>query len=172
MLIGMPRLPHDDLREAFSLVDRPSGIDNQTAHRLRVRPAEQLRQQLTIGALRRWRGERADLEYVCILHLSATTMKSDVDRVLRRLLQSGESFDYAIECSGCELNGLASKVCNSLNDTVGDAKDDGEELVQRVEVLEKEVRDLRRSVEEQADETRELAQRLGKLETDQAENAR
>ena len=50
VLIGMQRLPHDDLREALSLVDRPSGIDNQTAHRLRVQLAEQLRQQLTIGA--------------------------------------------------------------------------------------------------------------------------
>ena len=50
VLIGMQRLPHEDLRDALSLVDRPSGIDNQTAHRLRVQLAEQLRQQLTIGA--------------------------------------------------------------------------------------------------------------------------
>ena len=50
ILIGMQRLPHDDLRETLSLVDRPSGIDNQTAHRLRVQLAEQLRQQLTMGA--------------------------------------------------------------------------------------------------------------------------
>ena len=50
VLIGMQRLPHDDLRDALSLIDRPSGMDNQTAHRLRVQLAEQLRQQLTIGA--------------------------------------------------------------------------------------------------------------------------
>ena len=50
VLIGMQRLPHDDLREALSLVDGQSRIDNQTAHRLRVQLAEQLRQQLTIGA--------------------------------------------------------------------------------------------------------------------------
>ena len=49
VLIGMQRLPHDDLRDALSLVDRPSSMDNQTAHRLRVQLAEQLRQQLTIG---------------------------------------------------------------------------------------------------------------------------
>ena len=49
VLIGMQRLPHDDLRETLSLVDRPSGMDNQTAHRLRVQLAEQLRQQLTFG---------------------------------------------------------------------------------------------------------------------------
>ena len=50
VLIGMQRLPHDDLRETLSLVDRPSGMDNQTAHGLRVQLAEQLRQQLTMGA--------------------------------------------------------------------------------------------------------------------------
>ena len=43
VLIGMQRLPHDDLRDALSLVNRPSGMDNQTAHRLRVQLAEQLR---------------------------------------------------------------------------------------------------------------------------------
>ena len=50
VLIGMQKLPHEDLRDALSLVDRPSGMDNQTAHRLKVQLAEQLRQQLTIGA--------------------------------------------------------------------------------------------------------------------------
>ena len=50
VLIGMQRLPHEELRDALSLLDKPSGVDNQTAHRLRVRLAEQLREQLTIGA--------------------------------------------------------------------------------------------------------------------------
>ncbi len=50
VLIGMQRLPHDDLRATLSLVDGPLSMDNQTAHRLRVHLAEQLRQQLTIGA--------------------------------------------------------------------------------------------------------------------------
>ena len=49
VLIGMQQLPHDELRASLSLLDKPSGIDNQTAHRLRVQLAEQLRQQLTIG---------------------------------------------------------------------------------------------------------------------------
>ncbi|MDE2717470.1 MAG: helicase-related protein, partial [Chloroflexota bacterium] len=49
VLIGMQRLPHEELRDALSLLDRPSGIDNQAAHRTRVQLAEQLRQQLTIG---------------------------------------------------------------------------------------------------------------------------
>ena len=47
VLIGMHVLPHDELR--VSLVDRSPGMDNQTAHRLRVQLAEQLRRQLTIG---------------------------------------------------------------------------------------------------------------------------
>lgn len=50
VLIGMQRLPHEELREALSLIDRPSGMDNQTAHRLRVQLAGQLRRQLTMGA--------------------------------------------------------------------------------------------------------------------------
>ena len=50
ILVGMQRLPHEELREALSLLDRPPSMDNQTAHRLRVQLAEQLRQQLTIGA--------------------------------------------------------------------------------------------------------------------------
>ena len=50
VLIGMHRLPHEELRLALSLIDDPLGIDNQTAHRLREKSAEQLREQLTIGA--------------------------------------------------------------------------------------------------------------------------
>ena len=50
VLIGMQPTPNDELRDALSLLDKPSRIDNQTAHRLRVQLAEQLRQQLTMGA--------------------------------------------------------------------------------------------------------------------------
>ena len=50
VLIGMQRLPHDELKEALRLLDRPSGMDNQTAHRLKIQMAEELRQQLTVGA--------------------------------------------------------------------------------------------------------------------------
>jgi SNF2 family DNA or RNA helicase len=46
----MQRPPHEELRDALSLADRSPGIDNRTAHRLRLQLAEQLRQQLTIGA--------------------------------------------------------------------------------------------------------------------------
>ena len=50
VLIGMQRLPHEELRGALSLVEGPPGMDNRTAYRLRLELAEQLRQQLTIGA--------------------------------------------------------------------------------------------------------------------------
>ena len=51
--------------------------------------------RLTYDALREWRGERADVEYVRILHLAATTMAATVDSALSLLLEAGESFDYA-----------------------------------------------------------------------------
>ena len=50
VLIGMQRLPHEELKDALGLLRRPAGMDNQTAQRLRVQLAEQLKQQLTIGA--------------------------------------------------------------------------------------------------------------------------
>lgn len=50
ILIGMQRLPDDELRAALSLADGPSDMDNRTAHRMRLELAEQLRQQLTVGA--------------------------------------------------------------------------------------------------------------------------
>ena len=46
-------------------------------------------------ALRRCRGERADVEYVPILHLAATTMEATVDDALALLLEMGQPFDYA-----------------------------------------------------------------------------
>lgn len=42
----------------------------------------------------KWRGERADVEYVRILHLAATTMESEVDHTLAVLLKEGKPFDY------------------------------------------------------------------------------
>jgi len=46
-------------------------------------------------ALVKWRGERADVEYVRVLHLAASTMESQVAEALELLLESGERFDYA-----------------------------------------------------------------------------
>ena len=51
--------------------------------------------RLAYDALKRWRGERTDVEYLRILHLAATTMESTVDSALSLLLEAGEPFDYA-----------------------------------------------------------------------------
>lgn len=45
----MHRSPDDELRDALSLVHHDTGIDNQTATRLRKTLAEEFRSQLTIG---------------------------------------------------------------------------------------------------------------------------
>lgn len=47
-------------------------------------------------ALRSSRGDRADVEYVRILHLAASTMEAKVEAVLASLLEKQEAFDYAI----------------------------------------------------------------------------
>jgi hypothetical protein len=46
-------------------------------------------------ALARSRGDRADNEYVRVLHLAASTMESSVESALVALLEAGASFDYA-----------------------------------------------------------------------------
>src|SRR5947199_2138763 len=49
LLVGMQRLPADDLREWLSLIHTDQTIDNQTALRLKKKLAEQFREQLTYG---------------------------------------------------------------------------------------------------------------------------
>jgi SNF2 family DNA or RNA helicase len=49
LLVGMHRSPDDELRDALSLVHRDTGIDNQTAIRLKKTLAEEFRAQLTVG---------------------------------------------------------------------------------------------------------------------------
>jgi superfamily II DNA or RNA helicase len=50
LLIGMQRLPQDELRDALSLVHPSTDLDLQTAARLKKRMAEDFREQLTYGA--------------------------------------------------------------------------------------------------------------------------
>jgi hypothetical protein len=50
LLVGMQRLPQDELREAYSLLPREDQISNQAVIRLKRRLAEEFRAQLTIGA--------------------------------------------------------------------------------------------------------------------------
>jgi hypothetical protein len=49
LLVGMQRLPGDELRSAMHVGGGADGIDNQMALRLRRRLAEEFRAQLTIG---------------------------------------------------------------------------------------------------------------------------
>jgi superfamily II DNA or RNA helicase len=50
LIVGMQKLPQDELREAFSLTSGPEGMDAQAALRLKRRAAEEFRSQLMIGA--------------------------------------------------------------------------------------------------------------------------
>jgi len=94
----MPRLRGDqDVRIDYrhiiwSLVRKPGAF-------ARYRFREELFPSMTFrrayDQLRRWRGERADIEYVRILHLAASTLETRVERSLAELLAGGESFDYA-----------------------------------------------------------------------------
>ena len=49
LLVGMQRLPQDELRTAFSLSQDKDALDNQSALRLKKRLAEEFRNQLILG---------------------------------------------------------------------------------------------------------------------------
>jgi superfamily II DNA or RNA helicase len=49
LLVGMQRLPQEELRDALRIVKGQEGIDNQTALRLKKKLAEEFREQLMIG---------------------------------------------------------------------------------------------------------------------------
>ena len=94
----MPRLrgeqPHriDYRHVIWSLVRKPGAF-------ARYRYREELFPSLTFrrayDALTDARGERADIEYVRILHLAASTLESRVEAALEKLLTDGARFDYA-----------------------------------------------------------------------------
>lgn len=50
LLVGMQRLPQDELREAYSLLPHEDEVSNQAVIRLKRKLAEEFRAQLTIGA--------------------------------------------------------------------------------------------------------------------------
>ena len=75
-----------------SLVRKPGAF---ARYRFREQMFPTMTFRLAYDALKRWRGERADVEYVRILHLAATTMESTVDSALSLLLEAGKPFDYA-----------------------------------------------------------------------------
>ena len=49
LLVGMQRLPEEELRQSMRLDKGDDGIDNQTALRLKQELAEKFREQLTVG---------------------------------------------------------------------------------------------------------------------------
>ena len=75
-----------------SLVRKPGAF---ARYRFREQMFPTMTFRLAYDALKGWRGERADVEYVRILHLAATTMETLVDSALALLLEAGGPFDYA-----------------------------------------------------------------------------
>jgi len=74
-----------------SLVRKPGAF---ARYRFREELFPTLTFRLAYDALRKFRGERADVEYVRVLHLAATTMESEVDTALQLLLEAEKPFDY------------------------------------------------------------------------------
>ena len=93
----MPRLRGDkpariDYRHViWSLVRKPGAF---ARYRYREELFPSLIFRRAYDALRK-RTERADVEYVRVLHLAASTMESTVEAALAKLLCSGSAFDYA-----------------------------------------------------------------------------
>lgn len=93
----MPRIRGDkpariDYRHVIWSLLRKPGAFARYRYREELFPSLTFRQ--AYDALRA-RSERADVEYVRILYLAASTMESTVESVLTDLLASGDVFDYA-----------------------------------------------------------------------------
>ena len=95
---SMPRLRGDkhfriDYRHViWSLVKKPGAF---ARYRYREELFPSLVFRRAYDSLVDARGERADVEYVRILHLAASTFESRVEAALETLLQRGSRFDYA-----------------------------------------------------------------------------
>ena len=83
-----------DYRHVIESLVRKPGAFARYRYREHLFPTSIFRKAYV--ALSRWRGERADVEYVRVLHLAATTMETVVERVLAQLLEAGEPFDYVV----------------------------------------------------------------------------
>lgn len=94
----MPRLRGEqhyriDYRHViWSLVKKP-GAFARYRYREELFPSLVFRQ--CYDALRQSLGERADVEYLRILHLAASTLEAQVQRTLAQMLDAGEKMDYA-----------------------------------------------------------------------------
>jgi hypothetical protein len=91
-LIGERTVRVDYRHVIWSLVKKPGAF---ARYRYREELFPSLMFRRAYDALVRFRGERADVEYVRILHLAASTLEGPVERALEQLLATGEPFDYA-----------------------------------------------------------------------------
>jgi hypothetical protein len=86
------RLARIDYRHViWSLVRKPGGF---ARYKFREELFPSLVFRRAYDALVGFRGERADVEYVRILHLAASTLEGPVERALSELLAAGQPFDY------------------------------------------------------------------------------
>lgn len=98
LVATMPRVRGDrsayiDYRHIiWSLTRKPGAF---ARYRFREELFPTLTFRAAYDALVATRGSRADVEYVRILHLAASTMEAPVERALAALLEAGEPFDYA-----------------------------------------------------------------------------
>jgi hypothetical protein len=93
----IPRLRGDqdvriDYRHVIWSLIRKPGAFARYKYREELFPTMTFRR--AYDALVGWRGERADVEYVRILHLAASTMEVLVERALEQVLATGDRFDY------------------------------------------------------------------------------
>lgn len=94
----LPRLRGADMSRIdyrhviWSLVRKPGAFP---AYRYREDLFPSLVFRRAYDALRARRGDRADVEYVRILHLAASTHEPTVERALLQALERGDGFDYA-----------------------------------------------------------------------------
>ena len=84
---------HDNRHAIASLVRKPAAFARYR-YREHLFPTSIFRRAYV--ALSRWRGERADVDYLRVLHLAATTMEVVVERALAQLLEAGGPFDYTV----------------------------------------------------------------------------
>jgi transposase len=98
VLESMPRLRGEkghriDYRHViWSLVRKPGAF---AAYRYREDLFPSLVFRHAYDSIRNVRGDRADVEYVRILHLAASTSERSVEAALSALLERGTAFDYA-----------------------------------------------------------------------------
>ena len=84
-----------DYRHIIGSLVRKPGAFARYRFREQLYPTHTFR--LAYDAMCGWKGERADVDYVRILHLAATTMECEVERALRRL-----AFAYEWQAGGVQ----------------------------------------------------------------------